>query len=83
MSQDGKTAVVWSQTNCHACNKAKTMLESVGYTVDYRIIDNVTWTKKDLFDLAPTARSVPQIFINDYHVGGLSGLEYFLMNKND
>lgn len=81
MSQDGKTATIWSQTNCQACSKAKMILESLGYTVDYRTIDTGTYTKKDLFEVLPNARSVPQIFIGDQHVGGLGGLEVYLMNK--
>lgn len=81
MSQNGKTATIWSQTNCQACKKAKMILETEGYTVDYRVIDGGTYTKKDLFEILPTARSVPQIFIGDEHVGGLGGLELYLMNK--
>lgn len=83
MSQTGKNAVIWSQTNCPACKKAKAILEMEGYTVDYRVIDGGTWTKKDLFEVMPNARSVPQIFINENHIGGLGGLELYLMSKND
>lgn len=81
MNQSGKTAIVWGQTNCVACKKAKAILESMNYVVDYRLIGEGTWTKKDLFEALPNARSVPQIFVEGEHVGGLGGLELYFMNK--
>lgn len=81
MNTNTKTAVVWGQTTCSACKTAKKLLEENNYTVDYREIDNGPWTKKDLFDILPDVRSVPQIFVNEQHVGGLGGLELYLMQR--
>jgi glutaredoxin len=53
----------------------------MNYVVDYRLIGESTWTKKDLFEVLPNARSVPQIFIEGEHVGGLGGLELYFMTK--
>lgn len=40
-------------------------------------------TKKDLIDVVPTARSVPQIFLNGEYVGGLTELKQKLANDNN
>ena len=75
-------AIVFSQENCVACNTAVSMLNRSGYEVEIRKIgEGERWTKKDLLELAPGARSVPQIFFGDYYVGGLPQLKQFLENK--
>ena len=40
-------------------------------------------TKKDLIDAVPTARSVPQIFLDGKYVGGLPELKQILLNDNN
>lgn len=71
-------AIVWSKNNCPACNTAKTLLVSKGFTIEERNIDSKLWSKEDLFNAIPSARSVPQIIINQELVGGLPELrKYF------
>jgi glutaredoxin len=55
------------------------LLKSKGYTVEVRKLDIAgPWTKKHLLELVPGARSVPQIFVGSYYVGGLNELvKYF------
>lgn len=77
-----KTAVVWSQKNCSWCNSAKDLLKSYGYTVEERMIgEGEKWSKKDLVDAVPTARSVPQIFVNNNYVGGFPELRSLLTSR--
>lgn len=76
------TAQVWSQTNCPACNEAKKLLEKHGIAYSECMIGINGYTKKDLMDRVPGARSVPQIFLNGSHVGGLLELKK-LLNDND
>lgn len=72
-------AVVWTQDNCQYCGMAKALLASKGYTVEERKIgEGGQWSKKDLLDAVPDARSVPQIFINDKFIGGYGALKDFL-----
>lgn len=71
-------AVVWSKNNCVACASVKMLLGQRGYTVEERNIDSKQWTKQQLFELLPTARSVPQVFINDIHIGGLDNVRMYL-----
>jgi glutaredoxin 3 len=68
-------AEVWSQTNCPACQEAKRLL--ISYAIEYTeyMIDGSTYTKKDLIEKVPNARSVPQIFLDGEYVGGLQELK--------
>ena len=77
-----KTAEVWSQTNCPACTEAKRLLDSKGITYQVKML-GVDVTKKDLIDVVPHARSVPQIFVNGEYVGGLQELKQKLANDNN
>ncbi len=78
-----KNSVVYSQPHCTGCVRAKTLLKEQGFTVEERIIDRTgPWTKEHLLSVVPTARSVPQIFINDQYIGGLKELcEYFSIKQ--
>lgn len=67
------TAVVWSQENCTYCDQAKMLLELKGITYEERRIGE-EWTKKQLLEHVPTARSVPQIFLDGEYVGGYTEL---------
>jgi glutaredoxin 3 len=76
-------AEVWSQTNCPACEEAKRLL--VSYAIEYTEykIGAGTYTKKDLIEKVPNARSVPQIFLDGEYVGGLPELKKrFALNDN-
>ena len=68
-------AEVWSQENCPACQEAKRLLTS--YAIEYTecMIGVGTYTKKDLIEKVPNARSVPQIFLDGEYVGGLPELK--------
>jgi len=76
-------AEVWSQTNCPACQEAKRIL--ISYSIEYEecMIGAGTYTKKDLIEKVPSARSVPQIFIGGEYIGGLPELKKrFAINDN-
>lgn len=79
-----KKAVVWTQTNCQYCGMAKALLASKGYQVEERMIgEGYKWSKKDLIEAVPDARSVPQIFIGDIYIGGYGQLkDYLYQNDN-
>jgi glutaredoxin len=78
-----KLAQVWSQTNCPACTEAKRLLEARGVQIEERMLGVNGYTKKDLIDLVPHARSVPQIFVDGEYVGGLQELKRKLANDNN
>ena len=64
------TAIVWSKTHCPYCDQAKTLLKTKGIEFEERNITEGTWTKDQLMEAVPTARTVPQIFLDGEYVGG-------------
>jgi glutaredoxin 3 len=78
-----KSAQVWSQTNCPACTEAKRLLDQQGIVIEERMLGINGYTKKDLIELVPHARSVPQIFVDGEYVGGLQELKRKLLNDNN
>ena len=70
-------AVVWSKYQCSYCDQAKALLTQKGYTIEERKIGD-GYTKEDLLEAVPTARTVPQIFINEELIGGFTELKQHL-----
>ena len=70
-------AIVWSKPACGYCVKAKALLKNKGIEVEERNIAE-GWDVQDLLKQVPTARTMPQIFINDKLIGGYTDLvKYF------
>jgi glutaredoxin len=69
-------AIVWSKYNCQNCDQAKSLLEQQGIEFEERRIGD-GWTKEELLELIPSARSVPQIFINEKLIGGFLDLQKY------
>lgn len=73
-------AIVWSQQGCTHCDTAYKLLTARGYQVEIRKIgEGENYTKQDLLDAVPGARSVPQIFVNGSYVGDLNNLRKHLV----
>lgn len=68
-------AEVWSQINCLACDQAKKILESRYIQYNECMLGINGYSKKDLINKIPNARSVPQIFLNGKLIGGLQELK--------
>jgi len=67
-------AVIWSKYQCPYCDQAKALLTQKGYTIEERKIGD-GYTKEDLLEAVPSARTVPQIFINEQLIGGFNELK--------
>lgn len=67
-------AIVWSKYNCPFCEQAKGLLKLKGIEFEERKIGD-GWTKEDLLESVPTARTVPQIFLDGKLVGGFTELK--------
>lgn len=75
MQPNSINVIVYSQDNCQACETAKSLLRQHDFNVEERKLDTTgPWTKKTLLEHLPNVRSVPQIVINDKHIGGLPEL---------
>jgi len=67
-------AIVWSKDMCPYCVQAKKLLELKGIEYEERNI-NKDWTREQLLEAVPTARTLPQIFLDDELVGGFTELK--------
>ena len=70
-------AIVWSKYHCPYCDQAKALLTQKGIQFEERKIGD-GFTKEELLEAVPTARSVPQIFIDDQLIGGFTELKTHL-----
>ena len=71
-------AIVWSKDACPFCVQAKALLESKGIEFEERNIMHGTWTKEQLLEAVPNARTLPQIFLDDNYIGGFTELRKHL-----
>lgn len=71
------TVVVWSRNECPYCDQAKALLKSKGIAYEERNI-STDWTKEQLLESVPAARSVPQIVIDGNIIGGFTELRKHL-----
>ena len=69
--------IVWSKPTCPACEQSKQLLTAKGIVYEERKIGD-GWTKEQLLESVPTARSVPQIFVDGNLVGGFNELKQYL-----
>jgi len=67
-------AIVWSKFDCPYCDQAKALLKNKGYEIEERKI-GAGFTKEQLLESVPNARTVPQIFLDGALVGGFDDLK--------
>lgn len=67
-------AIIWSKYHCSFCDQAKQLLKQHGIEFEERKIGD-GYTKEELLEVVPNARTVPQIFIDEEYVGGYDDLK--------
>jgi glutaredoxin 3 len=70
-------AIVWSKTQCPFCDQAKALLTQKGIQFEEKKVGG-GYTKEQLLEAVPHARTVPQIFVDDQLIGGFTELKSFL-----
>jgi glutaredoxin len=70
-------AIVWSKYNCPYCDQAKALLKAKGIAFEEKKIGD-GYTKEELLEAVPNARTVPQIFIDEKLIGGFNELKTHL-----
>ena len=70
-------AVVWSKDSCPFCVQAKALLELKGIEFEERNVSR-DWTREQLLEAVPTARTLPQIFLDKEYIGGFTELRKHL-----
>ena len=74
-------AIVWSKDQCPYCDQAKALLKSRNIEFEERNVSQ-DWTREQLLEAVPTARTVPQIFLNEELVGGFNELRTRLTTES-
>jgi len=67
-------AIVWSKNQCPYCDQAKALLKMKGIEFEERNV-STDWTKEQLLEAVPTARTVPQIILDGELIGGFTELK--------
>jgi glutaredoxin len=67
-------AIVYSKYHCPYCDQAKALLKQKGIEFEERKIGD-GYTKEDLLEAVPNARTVPQIFLDEQLIGGFTELK--------
>lgn len=70
-------AVVWSKYHCPYCEQAKALLKMKGIEFEEKKIGD-GYTKEELLEAVPDARTVPQIFLDGNLIGGFQELKKHL-----
>ena len=71
------TAIVWSKYNCPYCDQAKALLKQQGIKYEERKIGD-GYSREELLEAVPNARTVPQIFLDGNLIGGFTELKKHL-----
>lgn len=74
--------IVWSRDMCPYCDQAKALLKSSGINFEERNLSTGNWTKEQLLEVVPDARTVPQIFMHGEYVGGFTELQKYYEDHN-
>jgi len=69
-----KTIEIYGAINCKWCVAAQTLCVTRGYPHIYRSISGNTVIRDEMLSRFPSAKTVPQIFIGQHHVGGFEQL---------
>ena len=71
------TAIVWSKHNCPYCDQAKALLTQRGIKYEERKIGD-GYSREELLEAVPNARTVPQVFLDGNLIGGFTELKKHL-----
>lgn len=73
--------LIYGKEGCSYCQKAKALCEARGYVYEYRTLD-VDFSREELIETFPLAKTVPQIVVNGLKVGGYSELLKYIEETN-
>lgn len=70
-------AIVWTKDLCNYCTAAKSLLNVKGIDFEERKVGK-DYSREQLLEAVPNARTVPQIFLDGKYVGGYTELKALL-----
>lgn len=62
---------IYSKPACPFCVQAKNLAEQKGYDLTYKMLDE-DFSREQLFEVFPTARTFPQIIVDGEKIGGFT-----------
>ena len=73
-------AEMWSKNNCFFCSEEKNLLIENKIEFNEKNLDE-EYTKQQLLEILPNAKTVPQIFLDGKYIGGFIELQNHLFDK--
>ena len=72
---------IYGKPMCPFCDKAKALCEQRGFDYEYKTL-GTDYTKEELLETFPGARTVPQIVINGQKIGGWDQMVKYIEETN-
>jgi len=69
------SVIIYSTLTCPYCANAKALLEAKGVEYQEILVDKDPLKKTEMLSKSNGRRTVPQIFINEQHIGGFDDLK--------
>lgn len=66
--------VIYTISKCPYCLKAKSLLDRKGFKYEEINVENDALLRQQMSERANGRKTVPQIFIDDQHIGGCNDL---------
>jgi len=73
--------IIYGKDNCPYCDMAKGLAERKGLEYTYLKL-GTDFDQLELFTMFPTARTYPQIILNDEKIGGYTEFEKLIQENN-
>ena len=73
--------IVYSKEVCPYCDIAKTLLKNKGIEFEEKVV-GVNFTREELLEAVPNARSVPQIVLDGKLIGSYEDLKKHFASDN-
>ena len=73
---------IYGKPQCPFCDRAKALCEQNGYEYTYKQLDE-DFTREELFEKFPGARTFPQIRVDGENIGGYTEFKELIENIVD
>jgi len=74
--------IFWSKDSCVYCEQAKSLLTHKFIAYEERNVSRGEWSREQLLEAAPNARTFPQVFIDGQLIGGFTDLKKHFEDQN-
>jgi glutaredoxin len=76
--------IIYSKPNCTYCVKAKNLVKTLGFEYEEKMFGKDFTSPEELFEaVGKQVRTMPQIIIDEKHIGGYNEYAYIIINADD